>query len=319
MSRGGPTTGPPRFAFVADPQRNSADHGPTVPPIQEDQAGADVRTMHSPVLRRLLAPLGAMLAIAAAAGYLVTTQAPARAAVEVPPSPLASLAPVAATLGGVAAGQGRISTPSAVKRPAAQRKTYRFLLMQPDKVTPIRWNPCRPVRYRIALNGAVPASEIPRIDTAFRIVGNALGGVTFVNDGRTTVVPDAVDDAGTSGADIVVAFALPGDGPTRSTLLTGWEAGRGGFAASGTAGPDGVVVEHPTHGSVVIDAEKWQAMTRHDRAVLYLHEIGHVVGLDHPADPRQIMSSGAYDLPVRYQKGDLEALAQLGLKAGCTR
>jgi hypothetical protein len=275
--------------------------------------------MHPPVLRRLLGPLGAMLAIAAVAGYLVTTQPPTPAAVDLAPSPIASLAPVAATLGGVSAERQRTSTPTAATPKAVgKRNTYRFLLLQPDKVTPIRWNPCRPLHYRVSLGDTVPASEIRYVEAAFATVGKALGGVTFVDDGRTTVVPDTVDDAGNSGADIVVAFALPGDGPTRSKLLTGWEAGRGGFAASGTAGPDGVVVEHPTHGSVVIDAEKWRDMTRHDRAVLYLHEIGHVVGLDHPADTRQIMSSGAYDLPIRYQKGDLEALAQLGLKAGCT-
>jgi len=29
------------------------------------------------------------------------------------------------------------------------------------------------------------------------------------------------------------------------------------------------------------------------------------------------MSSGAYDLPVRYQSGDLAGLAKLGRQAGC--
>jgi hypothetical protein len=56
----------------------------------------------------------------------------------------------------------------------------------------------------------------------------------------------------------------------------------------------------------------------HDRTVLRLHELGHVVGLDHPADGHQITSSGVYDPPLRYQKGDLAGLALLGRNAGCT-
>jgi Xaa-Pro aminopeptidase len=55
------------------------------------------------------------------------------------------------------------------------------------------------------------------------------------------------------------------------------------------------VIERPSHGSVVIDAAKWRVMNRHDRTLLYLHEVGHSVGLDHPQADDQIMSSGAYD------------------------
>jgi len=286
----------------------------------------------APVPRRMLAPLGAMLAISLVAGYLVT-RGPAQA-----PESLVggSSAPAPAATGGATAAGARAAEegrPDVSQRPvsAAVQKgrppakvapkasaLYRFLLLQPDRATPIRWNPCRPVHYRIALNRLAPAGEIAQVRAVFDTVGAALGGVTFVYDGPTAVVPDTVDDAARADTDIVVAFALPGVGATRSTLLSGWEAGRGGFAAAGTAGADGVLVEHPTHGSVVVDADKWDLMTRHDRTILYLHEIGHVVGLDHPADGHQIMSSGAYDLPLRYQPGDLTGLAQLGRRAGCT-
>jgi len=284
-----------------------------------------------PVPRFLLAPLGAMLAITAVAGYLVV-QGLTQPAVDVGTR---TSAPAPAGSGGVtttgarAAEEGRpgATAPSQRVVPGGRKPArtapkasalYRFLLLQPDHVTPIRWNPCSAVHYRIALNQLAPPSEIAQVRSVFGIVGTALGGVTFVYDGPTSVVPDTVDDAARAGTDIVVAFALPGSGATRSGLLSGWEAGRGGFAAAGTAGADGVLVEHPTHGSVVVDAAKWELMTRHDRTILYLHEIGHVVGLDHPTDNHQIMSSGAYDLPLRYQSGDLAGLVQLGRQAGCT-
>ena len=284
-----------------------------------------------PVPRFLLAPLGAMLAITAVAGYLVV-QGLAQPAADVgtrTSAPAPAVAGGVTTTGARAAEEGRPGATAPERRvvPGGQRPArtapkasalYRFLLLQPDHVTPIRWNPCRAVHYRIALNQLAPTSEIAQVRSVFGIVGTALGGVTFVYDGLTTVIPDTVDDAARAGTDIVVAFALPGAGTTRSGLLSGWEAGRGGFAAAGTAGADGVLVEHPTHGSVVVDAAKWELMTRHDRTILYLHEIGHVVGLDHPTDNHQIMSSGAYDLPLRYQSGDLAGLVQLGRQAGCT-
>jgi hypothetical protein len=272
---------------------------------------------HRPLrLRPLLPPLGAMLALAAVAGYLVASE-PAPTVRPEPRPSRSGLSPVAATENRMPPTPPGTPAPRAgahARRTTPSRR-YRFLLLQPDGVTPIRWNPCRPLHYRISLGDLVPADEVPRVRAAFAAVGAALGGVRFVDDGLTRVVPDTVDDAGRAGVDIVFAFALPGSGPTRSALLTGWEAGRGGFAAVGVPGSS---VERPTHGSVVIDAATWKGMTRHDRTVLYLHEIGHVVGLDHPADGRQIMSSGAYGLPARYQKGDLAGLAQLGLAAGCT-
>src|SRR5690348_1139062 len=117
MNRGGPLTGPPRFrvcrARTSTSRQKSTDRGPAVPPIQDADDVAEATRMHPPVLRRLLGPLGAMLAIAAVAGYLVTTQPPTPAAVDLAPSPIASLAPVAATLGGVSAERQRTSTPTA--------------------------------------------------------------------------------------------------------------------------------------------------------------------------------------------------------------
>jgi hypothetical protein len=251
-------------------------------------------------LRRALAPLGAMLALGLMAGYLVIRE-PAHPAAPADPAPRS------------AAVSGR-TTARSQDSPIG----YQFLLTQQDGVTPIRWDPCRPIHLRINPNGLAPASEIAEVRSAFDTLGRALGGVRFVYDGTTDVVPDVVDDAGKAGADLVFAFAEAGDGPDRSSLLTGWEAGRGGFAASGLpSGPDGAIVQRPTHGSVVVDADKWSVMNRHDRRVLYLHEIGHAVGLDHPQAAGEIMTSGAYDLPARYQPGDLAGLARLGRRAGC--
>ena len=46
---------------------------------------------------------------------------------------------------------------------------------------------------------------------------------------------------------------------------------------------------------------------------MLLHELGHLVGLGHVADPYQVMyDTNAYPLPS-YRSGDLRGLAKLGL------
>lgn len=279
-------------------------------------------------LRRALGPLGAMLAIGLCAGYLIGRDVMERHPTVGSPPSMATVAgrpggPVpgatrSTTSDGAAGQRAAGSTPVPARTDTGSGSGFRFLLRQPDQVTPIRWNPCQAVRYKISLGDLVPVSEIPEVRAAFDTVGVALGGVTFRYDGTTDVVPDAVDGSAAADTDIVFAFARAGQGAAASDLLSGWEAGRGGLAAAGVTGPDGAVRHRPTHGSVVLDATKWHLMSRHDRMVLYLHEIGHAVGLNHPADGRQIMSSGAYDLPAQYQPGDLAGLARLGRQAGCT-
>jgi hypothetical protein len=259
-------------------------------------------------LRRVMPPLVAMAAIGLIAGYLVVQQALVAQARPATPTPSATTS--------VAGDLLRAGAPAAAAK--TDPETFKFLLLQPNTTEPVRWNPCIAVTYRVATNGEVPASEVDEVRAAFATVGQALGGVDFEYQGATDVVPDTIDDSWRAGTDIVFAFAEAGPGPRESTLLNGWEAGRGGLAADGERLTDGGVVHRPTHGSVVIDADKWRVMDRHDRGILYLHEIGHAVGLDHPADAHQIMSSGAYDLSLRYQPGDLAGLARLGRQAGCT-
>lgn len=286
-----------------------------------------MRATRSVPLRRVLGPLGAMIAIGLVAGYLIGCDILAHQVVSTP-TPSATTAsgrldgvrsPNAqvATTDGAAGGLDVTSRVRGTGTLSRERAGYAFLLTQPGRDEPVRWNPCLPVHYKISLGPVVPRSEILQVRSGFTALGAALGGVTFVYDGTTEVIPDTVDAAADADTDIVFAFAAAGSGPAASDLLSGWEAGRGGMAASGVTGPGGTVTQRPTHGSVVLDVTKWQVMSRHDREVLYLHELGHVAGLDHPRDGHQIMSSGAYNLPPRYQPGDLAGLARLGRQAGC--
>ena len=48
-----------------------------------------------------------------------------------------------------------------------------------------------------------------------------------------------------------------------------------------------------------------------------MHELGHVVGLDHVTDTAQIMYPTVTDKPAVYAAGDLAGLQQLGRANGC--
>jgi hypothetical protein len=199
---------------------------------------------------------------------------------------------------------------------AASSGRYSFLSTHGGK--PVRWDPCAPIRYKVNRNGAMPTSEIRHVQAAFRTLGRDLGGVRFTYAGQTAVVPDTTDQARKSGAPIVVAFASAGSGTTRSSMLTGREAGRGGFGSLRWGSGDGPHVPIATTGAVVLDSRKARAMNRKTRTALYLHEIGHVLGLGHAGDRGQVMyPSLLRSGPGTYASGDRAGLARLGRKAGC--
>jgi hypothetical protein len=71
-------------------------------------------------------------------------------------------------------------------------------------------------------------------------------------------------------------------------------------------------------GQVVLDRLQLDRVQLPDRAVaraIILHELGHLVGLDHTADRSQIMHSEAQFNVQDYGAGDLRGLAKLGTRA----
>jgi Protein of unknown function (DUF2510)/Matrixin len=193
---------------------------------------------------------------------------------------------------------------------------YEFLQHQPGKAAaPVAFDPCRPVHYVINRTGepsdgeALVAEAIARLHDAT--------GLDFVADGPTTETPDKQRPPyqpdrydRSRWAPVLIAWADQQSFPS----LAGYIAGVGSPQAMLT---DSRTLAYVT-GQVVLDREQLDPATLPDRGAaraIIMHELGHLVGLDHTADQSEIMYSEAQFNVQEYGAGDRRGLALLGTQA----
>ena len=183
---------------------------------------------------------------------------------------------------------------------------FRFELTQPGSDRPVSYDPCREIRYVVNPAGAPPGHEA-LVQQAVAQVSRATG-FRFTYAG-VTGERDFEDRAGgLRTAPVLIGWATPEEVPA----LTGDVAGLGGSSA---------VESSPGHftyvtGKVVLDRDYFaEAAGRPqgfelERAIV-MHELAHVVGLDHVEDPDELMYAEGVDR-ASFGPGDLEGLALLG-------
>ncbi len=178
-----------------------------------------------------------------------------------------------------------------------------------------RFNPCKPIDYRINIAQAAPWAA-STIDTAVAAI--ALGtGLRFRYRGTTSAVPWATKGTPkqTRSTDLLIAFA-----PQSQTKedITG-KQGRGGAAKMVWGRDRRGRLALIKRAGVVIDTVKPLDAAQATRVVI--HEIGHAVGLGHTGDVSQQMNGTAegYYSPLQLGAGDLTGLAKVGRQAGCVR
>lgn len=182
---------------------------------------------------------------------------------------------------------------------------YAFLATRTGTDEPIGWSPCRPIVYQVNPDGAPDDWE--------DLVGDAVATISS-SSGL------AFEDAGvTDDRDFEDRFTSAG--PPRPVLI-GWATSEevDGLAGdvAGLAGPvsrSRGPFQQYVSGRVVLDSDAFEDVgrlrggDRQQRAIL-LHELGHLVGLDHVDDPSQLMypTTQVVDLG----RGDRRGLALVG-------
>ncbi|MCB2177912.1 MAG: matrixin family metalloprotease [Actinomycetales bacterium] len=177
---------------------------------------------------------------------------------------------------------------------------------------PVGYDPCRPVRYVVRPDGAPPGGQ-ELVDEAVAEI-EAATGLDFAYAGRTDEVPAVGRDliqtryGASQWAPVLIAWSTSDEMPG----LAGDVAGIGGSAAVPGADGDGLWL---AAGRLALDSEDLGRMLdagyRGAARGVVLHELAHVVGLDHVDDPAELMyptTSARVDLGP----GDLAGLALVG-------
>lgn len=221
---------------------------------------------------------------------------------------------------------------TAVQSQAAADGGYKLIMGTTETGTyPVRWNPCQEaITYTV--NTAVArqkgkSSAVARAKAQSEVI-TAVGrvaaatGIPFRYAGATTEIPRGAPDgwASAQGADdeIVIAYVAQGKAATRSDLIGGGAWGMGGQAY---AYQDSTVVAG--RGFVLIDRDKARQLKPGfgpglRRGNLVLHELAHVMGLEHFSDRAQLMNPTlSSSTPNGFAAGDRAGLARVGRGAGC--
>ena len=260
--------------------------------------------------RRLRRAVPLLAGVAVAAAVLATAQV-----VQQAPEQLLALG-AAHRPGGAAhyppPGQEESDGPLGEAPAAAGREGqgFRYLQHQDGSDDPVTWSPCRPIHYVVRPDHAPPGGETVVAQAVAQV--SAATGLSFVDDGATTEGPAEDRDAyqperyGDRWAPVLIAWATTAEVPDFGVAILG-EAGASSLA---TPSGDDAYVTGVLHLDAAGMAQILQTAGADAARAVVAHELGHLVGLAHVDDQRQLMfpRAGA----STFGDGDLAGLAALG-------
>lgn len=194
---------------------------------------------------------------------------------------------------------------------AVTSQSYKFLVVNDDG-SPVGYSPCRPLHY-VVNETLAPEGAAHLVHDAIRTIGSATG-ISFIHDGETAEEPSGERDPyqpavyGERWVPLLISWTTPEAAPK----LEGQVIGTGGSTHySFNGGPKSFVT-----GSLELDAPQIDLeLERPDGAqyatAVILHELGHVMGLEHVDDPVQLMYP-EIGTPDGLAAGDLSGLRELG-------
>lgn len=219
---------------------------------------------------------------------------------------------VVALLGSLGAIGGVVGD---LSRPHGTASEYKFLATIGGR--PVRWNPCEPIHYVVNVAHA-PTGSMADVQQAISEVSSATG-IVFNYDGLTDEVPQEdrpaflPDRYGDRWAPLLIAWATQGQ--------TDIPFARGDEHFAAVARPSGPPDGTPqfVSGWVVVNANDpnppgWSYPGAQGPTVL--HELGHIMGLDHVSSRAELMEPSGGDV-TDFGPGDLSGLERLGRDQGC--
>lgn len=186
-----------------------------------------------------------------------------------------------------------------------------------DDGRPVAYDPCRTIRY--VVNPASMPFEGDRTLglSIMRISG--LTGLRFEQVGTTDEVDDGQrspyqpDRYGEAWAPVLIWWATPEEAPQLEGDIVGYAASTSfewrdddGMAKAYVTGV--VVLDGPDLAQLIIRGRRGEEQAR----AIVMHELGHLLGLDHVDDPAQLMFPRSNPAVLDFAPGDIEGLRQLG-------
>ena len=183
-----------------------------------------------------------------------------------------------------------------------------------------RWNPCvLDGELGVYVNWGASSAQLANMQTAIARVRET-SGLPLVYKGTTTVLPTSSNNRGLPAGntyhvpldrDITIAFSRSG----MTDLLPGGSvAGIGGATYWRLSNSPW---NEAFYGYALFDEQVMANLSSNQRVAIYMHELGHALGLGHYDDPRQVMRATILNTSTFWGNGDSYGLGLVGTRSAC--
>lgn len=196
--------------------------------------------------------------------------------------------------------------------PAPADGSFAYIGRQTDGTTPVTWSPCRPIHYVVRTTNA--SSDGPGLLRSALDEISRDSGLIFVDDGTTDENPSAAraiyqpDRYGERWAPVLISWVTEKEDPDMTSEVLGITRPRSSFTGDGT--------EVWVSGQVALNADLIATVQKKlgvkATRTVFLHELGHLVGLDHVQAAKAVMFPSYRASVVTFTPAEVEGLRSLG-------